>query len=500
MSNQDIDFSNLSAYREGNQLEAKKATKGLPNSIWETYSSFANTDGGLILLGVEEAKDHALHAVHLDDSEALIRDFWNTINNPQKVSLNILTDSMVRMQEVDGETIIVIEVPRAERELRPIYVGLDPVKGSFRRNHEGDYHCTREQVSAMFRDAAQVSIDKKVLTYMDKSVFCQDSINDYRILFNAKHPNHAWTKLDDELFLRRIGAMGVDTETKTVHPTIAGLLMFGYEYEIVREFSQYFLDYQERMDPSIRWTHRVISSSGDWSGNLFDFYFRIINRLTSDLPVPFKLVNNERDDDTPLHETVREALLNALVHADYYGRMGTVIIKSPETLSFANPGDMRISLAMAMEGGFSDPRNATLMKMFGMIGVGERAGSGVPNIIATWENETQHRPSYKIMYSPERVMCTIFVAGSGDKMVETGDKPVINEVFGDKFGDKVAKSGDKRQVILAYLAQHPNSRNAEIAAELGLSVSQTRDYLNGLVAAGLVEESGANKNRKYSVK
>jgi predicted HTH transcriptional regulator len=77
-------------------------------------------------------------------------------------------------------------------------------------------------------------------------------------------------------------------------------------------------------------------------------YIRIINRLTSDLPVPFKLVNNERDDDTPLHETVREALLNALVHADYYGRMGTVIIKSPETLSFANPGDMRISLAMAL--------------------------------------------------------------------------------------------------------------------------------------------------------
>jgi len=112
------------------------------------------------------------------------------------------------------------------------------------------------------------------------------------------------------------------------------------------------------------------------------------------------------------------------------------------------------------------------MKMFSMIGVGERAGSGVPNIIATWENETRHRPSYKIMYSPERVMCTIFVAGSGDK----------------------------RQIILAYLAQHPDLRNVEIAAELGLSVSQTRDYMNGLVAAGLVEESGANKNRKYRVR
>ena len=81
--------------RETVHFEAKLARGGLPRNLWETYSAFANTDGGLILLGVEETKDHALHAVHLDDPEALIRDFWNTINNPQKVSLNILTDSKI---------------------------------------------------------------------------------------------------------------------------------------------------------------------------------------------------------------------------------------------------------------------------------------------------------------------------------------------------------------------------------------------------------------------
>ena len=62
---------------------------------------------------------------------------------------------------------------------------------------------------------------------------------------------------------------------------------------------------------------------------------------------------------------------------------------------------------MAKEGGFSDPRNATLMKMFGMIGIGERAGSGIPTILETWTAATQQTPSYEISYSPDRVTCVI---------------------------------------------------------------------------------------------
>ena len=427
----DFDINKLSEYREDNRLEVKKASGGLPHSIWETYSSFANSDGGLIVLGVEEDKNHHLHVVGVNNPDDLVRDFWNTINNPQKISLNILTDNMVYVQEIDDKKVIVVEVPRAEREMRPIYVGTDPMRGTYRRNNEGDFHCAREQVSAFFRDASPVSVDTRVLSEMDASVFCQETIHDYRIRFNAKHANHVWSKLEDELFLRKIGAIGVSAEDNKLHPTIAGLLMFGYENEIVREFSQYFLDYQEHMDPSIRWTHRVISSSGDWSGNLFDFYYRIINRLTSDLPVPFKLDGTTRVDDTKLHEAVREALLNTLVHADYYGRQGVVVIKNPNSLSFANPGDMRVSITTALEGGVSDPRNATLMKMFGLIGVGERAGSGIPTILETWTAATHQTPSYNVSFSPDRVTCVIRLGEvSAEEIKKENDSLQDTIIFG----------------------------------------------------------------------
>ena len=103
-----------------------------------------------------------------------------------------------------------------------------------------------------------------------------------------------------------------------LHPTAAGLLMFGEEYKILYEFPEYFLDYREILDPAIRWTDRLQSSSGDWSGNLFDFFFRVYGKIVKDLKIPFKLEGITRIDDTPVHKALREALANCIVNTDFY--------------------------------------------------------------------------------------------------------------------------------------------------------------------------------------
>lgn len=388
----------LTTYKESSRLEVKSARGGLPNSLWESYSAFANSDGGVIVLGVNEKKHGRLFIEGLEDAHKTLKDFWNTVNNRQKVSCNILTDSMAFLEKIEGKDVIVIHVPRAERTSRPVYVGSDPRTGTYRRNFEGDYHCSPEEVSLMIRDSALVTDDNKLLTHLDVSVFCPDTVRSYRNIFKLIRHNHLWNKEDDAMFLRRIGAVREDKETGKFHPTVAGLLMFGYEYEITAVFPNYFLDYQENRTNGIyaRWTDRITSQSGDWSGNVFDFILRVIPKLQSDLKVPFMFKGNYRDEDTPLHKAVREAIVNMLANADFYGRRGVVVQKSAESFKFANPGSMRVSLTEVLRDSASDPRNGVMMKMLSMVEYGERAGSGLQGIFKTWQSVYHCEPKLEV--------------------------------------------------------------------------------------------------------
>ncbi len=143
-----IDLENIASYRENNRIEAKKALGGLPHSIWETYSAFANTMGGVIMLGVEEYRDKSLHTVDLPDPEELVSQFWELVNDPAKASAVILREDDVRIRLVNGDRIVVIEVPKAPDHLLPVYVDGDPAN-SFKRSGEGDRRCSREEIAAM---------------------------------------------------------------------------------------------------------------------------------------------------------------------------------------------------------------------------------------------------------------------------------------------------------------------------------------------------------------
>ena len=198
--------------------------------------------------------------------------------------------------------------------------------------------------------------------------------------------------------------------------------MFGDADRITDVFPDYFLDYREECDEKgVRWLYRTHSNEGDWSGNLFDFFYKVTTRIDDVVAVPFvNRRNGIRVDRVDLHDALNEAVANALVHTNYYGRRGIVIIKHGKEITISNPGTIRITKEEFYAGGNSDPRNPNLLKMFGFVNVGERAGSGVDKIMTAWEEQNWRKPEYDIALRAERVTLKlqvgqiVYIPGAAD--------------------------------------------------------------------------------------
>lgn len=332
----------------------------------------------------------------------------------------------------------------AKREEKPVYVDNDLFGATFRRNHEGDYRCTRLQVKTMLRDQAENTMDMEVLDEVPMEDLNYETIQGYRNRHRTLKPGHPFERLNDSEYLRSIGAAAISREDRQLHPTAAGMLMFGEEYNIVRHFPEYFLDYREMLDPAIRWTDRLQSSSGEWSGNICDFYFRVYNKIIMD-------------------------------------------VKKPKKLVLENPGYIRTGKIQMCKGGESDPRNKSLMKMFNLINIGERSGSGVPNIFNTWEDEGWKEPVIEERFDPDRTILTL----------EFVEKQVRKTSEENKQRKQAKKTSGNIAKIYEYLAQHGEAKTNEIADYIGLSPARTRAIISEMEN---IERIGTNTNRKYKLK
>lgn len=395
MTEQDV--LELLQYGEHIHLECKKAETTLPNSVWETYSSFANTDGGVILFGIEEhvkETDFERRFVFqtIKNPDQRIKDLWNTVNS-NKVSSNILVDSDVGTCSIKGETIIWVHVPRAKYNQRPVYLNDNPMKGSYKRNHEGDYHCTEEEVKAMLRDANDSGSDGTILDGYTMEDIDMNALRSYRIEFEHQNPDHVWNSLDDQEFLYKMGGYIKDRTTGKWWLTAAGLLLFGKGEAVRERFSNIRMDYidQSNLLPGSRWSDRI-TYDGMWENNLYNFMRQVMPKLVSGIKRPFRLEGMLRVDDTPVHKAIREAVVNMMIHSDYMVTGILKIVKSDKGFVFSNPGSLKLPVQDIYEGGHSVARNPHIQTFFRMIGVGDNIGSGFPTILSAWGEENWRKP------------------------------------------------------------------------------------------------------------
>lgn len=271
-------LDDLGLLRESHELECKLAQgqngQGeVPKDFWLTYSALANAHGGVVLLGVRE-KDGVFSVAGLP--------------NAAKVRA--------------------VQIPQATRQQRPVYLHGQPLGHTYRRLHESDRLCDEDTVKRMLAEQLEDSRDTRILHGFKLDDIDLDSLHAYRNAFAVHRPGHPWIALDDQAFLQMLGGWRADRISGNAGLTAAGLLMFGRWPAIPEAFPLYFVDYQERSaepDSPTRWLDRVVPD-GTWSGNLYDFFRRVIRKLTADLKVPFALKDGVRIDDTPVHQAVLE--------------------------------------------------------------------------------------------------------------------------------------------------------------------------------------------------
>jgi len=406
---EDLIYTEVFPEAESDEVEFKSAAKGFPKDFWRTYSAFANSGGGIIVLGVKEKNNKFIFDGLSDELiEKYKKEFWNNVNNPSTVSVNLMTKSDVKEYSLNGIKLLLFHIPVADRKHKPVHLTTNPFKNTYKRNYEGDYVCKDEEVRRMMADAdLSFSLDSRILDGYTINDIDISSLKQYRQLFATVRPSHPWLTLEDIEFLEKLGGYRKDRKSKHAGFTVAGILMFGKYSSIVDEecCPKFFPDYRELLSQNeeVRWSDRIYPD-GTWESNLFQFYKLVYPKLTSRLPRPFKLVKGQRLDDTPAHTSLREAFVNALIHTDYSAPGSIIIESSPDSFKFTNPGTLLVTLPQFYKGGISQCRNTHLQGMFLMIGSAEKAGSGVSKIISGWVSSNWRRPYVSIETDPDRVV------------------------------------------------------------------------------------------------
>lgn len=345
--------------------------------------------------------------------------------------------------------------------------------------------------------------DRTVLEGVPCDVLCRDTVARYRKEFSLTTPDHPWSGLSDEDFLLRIGATGACPDNGERHPTQAGLLMFGDGYAIADRFPTYLLDYRKEIDDFNR--SRIVSNSGLWSGNVFDFWSAVSEEIVTGPGLTPKKRDDGGEDEadespTPLQQSVCEALANALVNADYEGESPVCVVRECKWLTFVNPvrpdrvrdpGLDQDAASDEMRGmRVPHPFNPTIATMFNLVGVGERCAGGIPLIERGCDKAGIPRPSLVYRSDPPRAEfsfdLTRIVGGILFKVTTI-----------ESVGRRKARRISNRENVMNYVDQHGYITRLDVEEILDLGRSASANLLAAMVRENSLKIDGSGPTTRY---
>lgn len=458
-------------------IELKKASE-LPNAFWESYSSFCNTAGGYIILGVVEGKPQN-EITGVGNCEKTLINLWDQLSNSTKVSYRNVNNLDVNTYNIEGKKVIIVYVKEAPEAMKPVHIG-GKLENTWIRTGDGDRKATKEEIAAFMRNAqpGQDSLPADNFTIDDLD---QDSLITYKERVSKRFPKKKYLEMSHQEFLLEIGASYRDRNTGEYKIRRGTLLFLGKCNTIKELYSHYHLDYFNRKSGNQRWLDRVSDDEpSDYEMNIYNFYNIVYEKMKALLQESFSL------DDTQLRvpfsdfdETIRECLVNCLAHADYVqGYPSTKIDVYDGWFRFTNPGKMLVSTKQFLLGGDSRPRNEIIMKLFRLLGASERQGFGGPLIYKTAVANDFRRPE-----------------------IITDIEHTEIKVWNIDLAESYPNLEENEKNIFRYIikSKSPQSVN-EIRKALQMTEYKVRKGIQELEAKELVCKIGNGSATKYAVK
>ncbi|MFI8657170.1 ATP-binding protein [Priestia megaterium] len=298
--------------------------------------------------------------------------------------------------------------------------------------------------------------DNLILEHYGLNELNFDTIKSYRDRFAEVKPAHPWNALETKEFLYKVGAWGKVRDTHKEGVTLAGLLLFSEERIITEVLPQYFLEYRESKGNE-EWTERFTSQDGTWSGNIFDFYFHIHEIVRNSEPQP------------SIASSLTEVLINMLIHADYNGEGGVILEKQPSHYVFSNPGLLLVPTDSVFSNTVSQLRNPNIVKLFSLLGLCERSGSGLKKVKQNWSLHHYKTPAIDQDVSMHRTVVTLSLS-TQERQVSSSEKDTYNTSItdlGNNFKDvEKYQNTPENDVEIDSYNKNRYSYNKELIEEL----------------------------------
>jgi len=468
-------------FEEGVELEAKRASGNIPSNAWESISAFANTSGGVLVLGLDESDDGWV-VRGMANAAHNVQNLLNLMRDTSKISFQVARNGDIWMEEIEGKSLVIVRIHPAPRRARPVSINGNR-DSAYVRNGEGDALCTPAELDRMRRQASFEEADRRIVPYLTWDDFDTDTVRRYRELSRVNRPALPHHRKDFHEYLQLVGAWRKDRQTGEEGPTAAGILMFGSESTIREIRHNHVIDYRRvprDESASRRWTDRV-----RWTGNLFGAWEEIFPRLTRGLPTPFLLVGAQRQDRTAGEESLREAFVNVLVHTDYDETSDALILHRDDGYFFRNPGDSRVDLRDLGKQNRSERRNPVLTQLFSNAGLADQAGSGFTRIYDEWHALGFREPivgSNPIRYEFELNL-------SLASMLSLQEREWLASIGGPWRQEE--------EIALIYARHSGAVDNQTLRGATGREALETSRVLTSLRDRGFLETQGTGKNVFY---